>query len=101
LASKSAIESDNSAKEGSNASSGSSEAPLRDALPDSRNEEREDGRRGVVGRESGLRDADVERRLLLPAWGVVEDDMMDRFLSIVESTWRLYKMLLTFESHAT
>ena len=77
LASKSAIESDNSAKEGSKASRGSSEAPLREALPDSRREEREEGRRGVVGRESGRRVPDVERGLLLAAWGVVEEDMMD------------------------
>ena len=67
-----------SAKEGSNASRGSSEAPLRDAFPDSRREEREDGRRGVVGREIGRLVADVERWLLLCAWGVVDEDMIAR-----------------------
>ena len=67
LASKSAVESDSSAKEGSNASRGTADAPLKDALPDSCREEREDGRRGVVGRESGRRVADVDRWLLLPA----------------------------------
>lgn len=46
--------------------------PPRLALPDSRRDEREDGRRGVVGREMGLREAEVERWMLLPAWGVVE-----------------------------
>lgn len=76
LASRSAIESDSSANEGSNASRGTSEDPPRDALPDSRNEEREDGRRGVVGRERGLRVPEVERLVLLPACGVAEEDMM-------------------------
>ena len=48
------------------------------ALPDSRREEREDGRRGVVGRERGRRVVEVERwMLLLPAWGVVEDDIVE------------------------
>ncbi len=67
VAAKSAIESDSSAKDGSKASRGTSELPLRDALPDSRNEDREEWRRGVVGRESGLRVAELERLLLLPA----------------------------------
>jgi hypothetical protein len=67
FASRSAIESDSSAKEGSNASRGTSEVPPSDALPDSRNEEREDGRRGVVGREIGLRVPEVDRFALLPA----------------------------------
>ena len=76
FASRSAIESDNSPKEGSNASSGTSDPPPILALPDSRREEREDGRKGVVGREAGLRELDVDRwTLLLPAWGVVEDDI--------------------------
>lgn len=44
-------------------------------LPDSRREDREEGRRGVVGREIGLRVADVDRFVLLPAWGVVEEDI--------------------------
>jgi hypothetical protein len=76
FASRSAIESDNSAKEGSKASRGTSHAPPKLALPDSRREEREEGRRGVVGREMGLRLPDVERLILLPACGVVEEDMM-------------------------
>jgi hypothetical protein len=77
LASKSAIESDSSAKAGSKDSKGASEAPATlDFLPDSRRDERDDGRRGVVGRERGLRLPDVERFTLLPAWGVVEDDIV-------------------------
>ena len=36
-------------------------------LPDSRREEREEGRNGVVGREIGRRDAELERLVLLPA----------------------------------
>jgi hypothetical protein len=75
LASKSAIESESSAKEGSNASRGSSEVPLKEAFPDSRNEERDDGLRGVVGRERGLRFADVDRWLLFPPSGVIEEDI--------------------------
>jgi len=67
LASKSAIESDSSAKAGSKDSKGASEAPATLDLPDSRREEREEGRRGVVGRERGLRLPDVERFTLLPA----------------------------------
>jgi len=77
LASKSAIESDSSAKTGSNASKGASDAPATLDLPDSRREEREDGRRGVVGREMGLRVPDVERFTLLSALGVVEEDMKE------------------------
>lgn len=89
LASRSAIESDSSAKEGSNASRGtSSDAPLREALPDSRKDERDDGRRGVVGRDSGLRVADVERFVLLSAWGVVEEDMIVKFCTSVSIFYR-------------
>ena len=76
LASRSAIESDNSAKAGSNASRGASDGPPILALPDSRREEREEGRSGVVGRDRGLRLPEVELFVLLPAWGVVEDDII-------------------------
>ena len=76
LASRSAIESDNSAKAGSKASRGASDAPPILALPDSRREEREEGRSGVVGRERGLRLPDVDLFVLLPACGVVEDDII-------------------------
>lgn len=55
LASKSAIESDNSAKAGSKDSRGVSDAPPTLAFPDSRSDDLEDGRKGVVGREIGLR----------------------------------------------
>ena len=55
FASRSAIESDNSAKAGSRASRGNSEEllPVAKACP-SRSEVRELGRRGVVGRDEGL-----------------------------------------------
>lgn len=99
LASKSAIESESSAKEGSNASRGTSEAPLRDALPDSRSEEREDGRRGVVGRDIGRRVAEVERWLLLPAWGVVDEDMIGRECQLLEDLEGC-TMLLTLQVEA-
>lgn len=69
MASKSAIESVNSAKAGSSESSGVS--PKLD-FPDSRKEEREDGRNGVVGRLFGLRVRDPDRFMLLSR-GVVED----------------------------
>jgi len=76
LASKSAIESDSSAKAGSNASRAASDVPPTLALLDSLREDREDGRSGVVGRERGLRLPEVDRLMLLPAWGVVEEDMV-------------------------
>jgi len=76
FASKSAIESDNSAKAGSKASRGASDAPPMLALPDSRKEDREEGRKGVVGRERGLRPPEFDRLTLLPACGVVEDDIV-------------------------
>lgn len=75
LASKSAIESDSSANAGSNDSRGASAAPIILDLPDSRKEDRDEGRKGVVGR-------DVGRRLLEPNFlvllsrGVVDDDMV-------------------------
>lgn len=75
FASRSAKLSFNSAKDGSKASSGRSDAPRKLALPDSRREDLEDGRRGVVGRERGLRVPEVDLFALLPAsvWGVLED----------------------------
>jgi hypothetical protein len=87
LASRSAIESDSSANSGSKTSRG--RGPLLD-LPDSRREEREDARRGVVGRESGRRVAELERLVLLPAWGVVEDDMLAAGVSLAlqHVSWR-------------
>jgi hypothetical protein len=77
LASRSAIESESSANAGSKASRGASDAPPKLPLPDSRREEREDGRRGVVGRERGRRLPEVDRLMLLPpGWGVAEEDMV-------------------------
>jgi hypothetical protein len=67
FASKSAIESESSAKAGSNASMGASDIPPTLDFPDSRNDDREDGRRGVVGREMGLRFPEVDRLEELPA----------------------------------
>ena len=67
FASKSAIESDNSAKAGSKASMGASDVPPTLDLPDSRKEDREEGRSGVVGREMGLRFPDVDLLDELPA----------------------------------
>ena len=46
-------------------------------FPDSRNEDLEEGRKGVVGRESGLRLPEPDRLVLLPACGVVEEDILD------------------------
>lgn len=65
FASRSAIESLNSAKAGSSDSSGKAEV-LAPRLPGvkvwlSRREVREDGRRGVEGRDGGLRVAEMER----------------------------------------
>lgn len=59
------MESESSPKEGSNASRGTLFAPLTLALADSRKEEREEGRSGVVGLEGGLREVEVERTTLL------------------------------------
>ncbi len=74
LASKSAMESDSSANDGSKASSGSeSDAPPMLAFQDSRRDDRADGRKGVVGRARGLRVPELERFALLPARGVVDD----------------------------
>lgn len=69
------MESDSSAKAGSKASSGASDVPFVLFLAESRKDDRDEGRRGVVGREIGPRLPDVERFMLLPACGVVEEDM--------------------------
>jgi hypothetical protein len=73
FASKSAIESDNSANAGSNASRGVSDAPPTLDLPDSRKDDREDGRRGVVGRDVGRRDLEPGRFMPLSRIFVEED----------------------------
>ena len=67
FASRSAIESDSSAKAGSKDSRGNSEEPAPAAkLWESLREVLELGRKGVVGREEGrLRDCDAERLLSL------------------------------------
>jgi hypothetical protein len=75
LASKSAIESDNSAKAGSNDSRGASDAPMMLDLPDSRNDDRDEGRKGVVGRDVGRRLLEPDLLVLLSR-GVVEDDIV-------------------------
>ena len=55
---------------------------------ESRREEREEGRNGVVGRERGLREAEVDLlALLVLAWGVVEaiailDSLIDEFWGV-------------------
>lgn len=67
FASRSAKLSFNSANDGSKASRGSSDAPRKLALPDSRREEREEGRRGVVGRDIGLRVPEFDLFALLEA----------------------------------
>lgn len=75
LASKSAIESENSAKVGSNDSRGAADAPMMLDLPDSRNDDRDEGRNGVVGRDVGRRLLEPDLLVLLSR-GVVEDDMV-------------------------
>lgn len=75
FASKSAIESDNSAKAGSNDSRGACDAPIALDLPDSLNDDRDKGRRGVVGRDVGRRVLEPDLLVLLSR-GVVEDDMI-------------------------
>lgn len=55
---------------------GVSEKPPTLALPDSRSDDREDGRKGVVGRERGRRVVELERLVLLSAGGVVEEDIV-------------------------
>lgn len=73
--SRSAIESDNSAKAGSNISRGESEIPPALGLPDSWNDDFEEGRRGVVGREVGRRDFEPDR-LMLSSSGLFETDIL-------------------------
>lgn len=75
LASKSAIESDSSAKAGSNDSRGASDAPRRLDMPDSPKDDRDEGRKGVVGRDVGLRLLELDLLILLSR-GVVEDDII-------------------------
>lgn len=58
LASRSAMASDSSAKAGSKALSGKAPSLAEPPLAESRRDEREEGRRGVVGREALVRDVD-------------------------------------------
>lgn len=58
LASRSAMASDSSAKAGSKALRGKAPSPAEPRLAESRRDEREEGRRGVVGREALVRDVD-------------------------------------------
>lgn len=71
FASKSAIESESSANAGSKTSKGTEDAPVLERA-DTPREEREEGRRGVVGRDMGPRDPEVGRLALLLARGVVD-----------------------------
>lgn len=66
FASRSAIESDNSPNEGSNASIGTSFAPAILARADSRKDDRDEARKGVVGREIGPLDLEFDRVRPLP-----------------------------------
>lgn len=64
--SRSERESESSAKDGSKASMGTFPPPRKLALPDSRRDDREEGRRGVVGRDIGLRLPEVDLFELRP-----------------------------------
>lgn len=59
------MESDSSAKAGSKLSSGASDPPFILDFLDSRREERDEGRKGVVGRDVGLRLFELDRLMLL------------------------------------
>ena len=74
LASRSVIESANSANAGSRDSRGVYDAPPTLDLPESRRDDREDGRRGVDGREGGRRL--IESELLMVLVRGVDDDMI-------------------------
>jgi hypothetical protein len=74
LASRSAIASENSANIGSNDSSGVSDGPPTLRFPDSRSDERDDGRNGVVGLDVGLRPRELERFAALSP-GVADEDI--------------------------
>jgi hypothetical protein len=74
FASKSAIESESSANDGSKDSRGASDGPPMLDLPDSRKDDREEGRKGVVGRDVGRRLLEPDRLVLLSR-GVAEDDI--------------------------
>jgi hypothetical protein len=84
FASRSAIESDNSAKAGSNDSRGASDAPIPLDLPDSLSDDREEGRRGVVGRDVGRRLLEPDLLVLLSR-GVVDDDMILAVVHMLQS----------------
>lgn len=58
FASRSVIASESSAKAGSNAFRGNGASPIALSRADSRSDERDDGRSGVVGRDVRLRDVD-------------------------------------------
>jgi hypothetical protein len=64
LASRSAIASDSSANAGSKVLRGNEASPETLSRADSRNEERDDGRSGVVGREVRVRDVERARLAL-------------------------------------
>lgn len=71
LASRSAMASDSSAKAGSNVLRGNGASPETLSRADSRKEDLEEGRKGVVGRD--VRDRDVDLALLPPSPAILID----------------------------
>lgn len=70
FASRSDIASESSAKAGSKALRGNEGPPLVLALAESRKEERDEGRRGVVGRETLVRDVERFRSCDMICWSL-------------------------------